>query len=719
MATYKPKKRLTPGEEAEIASAQWDRYTRARDNGHIEYIENAKRCDAFYRGDQWDENDLAQLEAEGRPALTINTVLPTINTVLGEQSTRRADVQFKPRRGGDTDVAHTLTKLYLQIADNNKLDWIEQQVFSDGLILDGRGYFDVRMDFSDHVEGEVRITAKDPLDILIDPDAKDSNPESWNEVFETKWMTLDEIEELYGKKKADALQFIAENGNGFGRDSIEYEETRFGDLSATDDYLGANVPGDDEYRNVRALRVIERQHRRMHRVDCFVDPDTGDQRDVPEEWSEAKAKKFAKQYNLSLISKVKRKVRWTVTCDQVVLHDDWSPYHGFTVVPYFSYFRRGRPFGMVRNLLSPQEQLNKIASQELHIVNTTANSGWVVESGSLVGMQADDLEEHGAETGLVLEYNRGSNPPQKIQPNQIPTGLDRISQKAALNIKAISGINDSMLGTDSAEVSGVAIQAKQNRGAIMIQVPLDNLRKTRQYLAERILELVQTFYTEQRIIMITDESDPMQPREQMVINQMTPEGRIVNDLTLGEYDVVIATAPARDSFDEVQFAEALNLRQVGVAIPDDAIIEYSHLAKKGELAKRIRMMTGVEQTPEQQEMAAVQQQMAMQSLQLEIAKLEAEVRKLQSEAAVNIAKVQDTAEVQPQLRMTELQSQLEMKSRELELRRELSDLTNDTRRSQQETAAATRIAATAMQTAAKQQQPQKVNIPNMRTPSDQ
>ena len=719
MATHTNKKRLSPGEEAEIASAQWDRYTRARDNGHLEYISHAKRCDAFYRGDQWDDSDVAALEAEGRPALTINTVLPTVNTVLGEQSTRRADVQFKPRRNGDAEVAHTLTKLYMQIADSNKLDWVEQQVFSDGLILDGRGYFDVRMDFSDHVEGEVRITAKDPLDILSHPDAKDSNPESWNEVFETKWMTLDEIEELYGKKKAEQLRFIAENGSGMGRDSIEYEENRFGDLSSSDDYLGAGIPSDDEYRNVRALRVIERQHRRMHRIDCFVDPDTGDQRDVPETFSEAKAKKFAKQYGLNIISKVKRKVRWTVTCDQIVLHDDWSPYNGFTVVPYFAYFRRGRPFGMVRNLLSPQEQLNKIASQELHIVNTTANSGWMVESGSLVGMTADDLEEHGAETGLVLEYNRGSNPPSKIQPNQIPTGLDRISQKAALNIKAISGINDSMLGTDSAEVSGVAIQAKQNRGAIMIQVPLDNLRKTRQYLAERILDLIQSFYTEQRIIMVTDESDPMQPREQMVINEMTPQGRIINDLTLGEYDVVISTAPARDSFDEVQFAEALNLRQVGVAIPDDAIVEYSHLSKKGELAKRIRMMTGVEKTPEQQQIAAMQQQMALQQLQLEIAKLEAEARKLQSETAVNIAKVQDTTDVQPQMRMAELQSQLEMKNRELELRRELSDLTNQTRRSQQETAAATRIAATAMQTAAKQQQPQQVNIPNVRSPMNQ
>lgn len=713
--------RLTPAEQQEVASRQWDRYVRARDNGHLEFIELAKKCDAYYRGEQWDEADVAALEAEGRPALTINTILPTVNTVLGEQSTRRADVQFKPRRGGEAEVAQTLTKLYMQIADNNKLDWVEQQVFSDGLIMDGRGYFDVRMDFSDHVEGEIRITAKDPLDILVDPDAKDYDPKTWNEVFETKWMTLDEIEELYGKKKAEELRFIAENGNSFGRDSIEYEENRFGDLESTDDYLGAGIPGDDEYRNVKALRVVERQHRRMHRVDCFVDPDTGDQRDVPEAWSDRKAAKFAKQYGLNIITKVKRKVRWTVTCDKVVLHDDWSPYNSFTIVPFFAYFRRGRPFGMVRNLLSPQEQLNKIASQELHIVNTTANSGWMVESGSLVGMSADDLEEHGAETGLVLEYNRGSNPPQKIQPNQIPTGLDRIAQKAALNIKTISGINDSMLGTDSAEVSGIAIQAKQNRGAIMIQVPLDNLRKARQYLAEKILECIQTFYTEQRIIQVTNEDDPLKPREQMVINQMTPEGRIINDLTLGEYDVVIATAPARDSFDEVQFAEALNLRQVGVAIPDDAIIEYSHLARKGELAKRIRMMTGVEQSPEQQEMAAVQAQMAMQQVQLEIAKLEAEVRKLQSEAAVNIAKVQDVSEVSPQMRMAEIQSKLQMKEQELQLRRELADLTNATRTNQAETNAATRIAATAMQTAAKQQpqQPQQVNIPNMRPPINQ
>jgi hypothetical protein len=691
-------KKIDPAKEEEITRTQWARYERARDNGHLDYVDMALKCDEYYQGDQWDEHDAATLENEGRPALTINTILPTVNTILGEQSSRRADVKFKPRRGGNEEVAHTLTKLYMQISDNNKLDWVEQQVFSDGLIMDGRGYFDVRMDFSDHVEGEIRITAKDPLDILIDPDAKDADPKTWNEVFESKWMTLDEIEELYGADKAERLLFVAENGMSFGPDSVEYQETRFGDTEDNDDYFGAGVPGDEEYRNVKALRVVERQHKKLVRASFFVDKTTGDQRECPSQWSDAKCKKFAKKYDMEMVSRVVRRVRWTVTCDQVVLHDNWSPYNDFTIVPFFCYFRRGRPFGIIRNLLSPQEQLNKIASQELHIVNTTANSGWMVESGSLVGMTADDLEEHGAETGLVIEYARGTNAPAKIQANQIPTGLDRIAQKAALNIKTISGINDSMMGTDSAEVSGVAIQAKQNRGAVMIQVPLDNLAKTRQYLAEKILNLIQTFYTEERVVQVTKDDDPLQPREPMVLNFETPEGDIINNLTLGEYDVIVSSAPARDSFDETQFAEALSLRQAGVAIPDDAIVGYSHLMKKEELAKRIRVMTGQEPpTPEQAQAIQAQQMLQMQNLQLETMKLQAEVEKLQTESAVNVAKVQEVAQVNPQVRMAELQAKIQMNQEQLELRRELSAATNDIRVGQSETSAATKIATTAMQ----------------------
>ena len=697
MAEYdKKEKKLSKAEQHELAKQQWNAYVRARDNGHTDYIDIAKQCDAFYRGHQWDPADLSSLDDQGRPALTINTILPTINAVLGEQTTRRMDVSFKPRGRGQQEIADVLTKLFMQIADNNKMDWVETQVFSDGLIQD-RGWFDVRIDFDDHIQGEVRVTPKDPLDILIDPDAKEYDPKTWNEIFETRWMTLDEIEEQYGQDKADKLRITVEQGSVLGSDSIEYEEQRYGDTAASVEYTQNSTTNPEENRKLRSIRVVERQHYKLKECMFYVDSVTGDMREVPYNWSKRKREQFADQFGLEILTKHVRKVRWTPTADLVVLHDEWAPYDSFTLVPYFPYWRRGRPFGMVRNLISPQEQLNKISSQELHIVNTTANSGWIVETGSLNGMNADDLEEHGAETGLVLEFNRGSSPPAKIPPNQIPTGLDRISQKAALNIKQISGISDAMLGTDSPEVSGVAIQAKQNRGAMMIQVPLDNLTKTRQYLAEKVLSLVQAYYTEERLIQITDETDPLKRRQPMKVNEITPEGMIINDLTLGEYDVVIGTAPARDSFEEIQFAEAIALRQVGVPIPDDMIVEYSHLQRKGEIAQRIRSMQGTEPPSEQEaQLMQFQAESQIRKTQLEIAQMEAEVQRLQSEAMLNQAKAQETTEIDPQLKIADMQSKIAIKREELDLRERLSEMTNQVRSGQSETQAASKIAVAAM-----------------------
>ena len=160
--------------------------------------------------------------------------------------------------------------------------------------------------------------------------------------------------------------------------------------------------------------------------------------------------------------------------------------------------------------------------------------------------------------------------------------------------------------------------------------------------------------------------------------------------------MVVATAPARDSFDEVQFAEAINLRQAGVVIPDDAIIEYSHLARKGELAKRIRTMTGQEPpTPEQAEAMQQQQQIQMQQLQLEMAKLDADVKKTQSEVALNIAKAQDATDVDPQIRMAEIQAKLQINQEQLDLRRELADLSAASKENQSQTSAATKLATAA------------------------
>ena len=67
-----------------------------RDNGHLEYVKKAAKCEDFFAGLQWDQNDLALLKAQRRPALTINKIISTISNVMGEQIFNRADARSRP-----------------------------------------------------------------------------------------------------------------------------------------------------------------------------------------------------------------------------------------------------------------------------------------------------------------------------------------------------------------------------------------------------------------------------------------------------------------------------------------------------------------------------------------------------------------------------------------------------------------------------------------------
>lgn len=622
--------------DREIARLNWLHYARARDAGHLKYVADAQQFDRFYLGEQWDADLRRKLDAEGKPTLTLNVTMSAVNAALGEHSAQRADLIAKPRADADDETARVMTHVIDQILDNNNYQAIEQQVLSDGLIQD-RGFFDVRMDFEDNLLGEVRIRALDPVDVLVDPDAKEYDPATWNEVMYTRWHTVEEIGVLYGKEKADLLMSLTRGGLTLGYDSVrlDVKESRFGDtqypIYITDDYQSV----------VRNVRVIERQSRVLTKVTQFVDLQTGDTREVPEGWSKDKVKAVAQQYGLGIRKAFARKIRWTVTADWVVLSDDWSPYDRFTIVPYFPAFRRGKSSGMVRQLVSPQEQLNKVESQTLHVVNTTANSGWMIEEGSLANMTAQELEERGAETGLVLEVRKGREAPVKIQPNSIPSGLDRIGTKAVNFVREISGVSSLIGSMPSGEVSGIALERSQSRALTLLQVAFDNLNFSRGLLGRAIIALVQRFYNEPRILRVTDWRQPEQPQIQVEINQPSPTGEILNNLQIGEYDLIVASAPARDGIKETQFAEVVQLREAGVMVPDEFVIRASHLAHKNEIADQVKQLQGRgDPSTEEAQMAQAQQQMNLQMMQLQLQQLQAEVQKMQSEAVLNQAKAQ-------------------------------------------------------------------------------
>lgn len=663
---------------------QWMRYQFVRDNGHADFVKKADKCNNFFIGMQWDPNDMALLQAQRRPALTINKIISTISNVMGEQIQNRSDISFQPRSGAPVELAETLTKVFRQIADSNQLDWKRSDMFADGIIT-SRGFLDVRLDFNDSMMGEVKIDHLNPKNVLIDPDAEEYDPDTWNDVFITKWVTWQDIEMLYGKADAEYLKTRGTSFFPYGYDSIERERDRFGFYYNKGYYLGPW----DQAEVIRNIRVIERQWKKLDNQMHFVDLKTGDMRPVPANWDQQRIEIAAQQFGLGITKKLVKRIRWTVTADNVLLHDDWSPYQHYTVVPYFPYFRRGKTVGLVENLLGPQEYLNKVTSQELHVINTTANSGWIVQTGRLRNMTIEELEQRGAETGLVLEVEGSPGEVvQKINPNQTPSGLDRFSYKAEEHIKNISGVTDYMAGNAREDVSAKAVAANQSRGSLNLSKPMDAIARTDYLLARNILAIVQEFYTEPRVMNIVS-NRVTGDQETLEVNTPDPQtGTILNDLTIGEYDVIVSSTPHRETLEDSQFEQAISLRELGIKIPDEVMIENSRLNKRSQIIKEMR---DAAQAPEQQ----YQIQMQKMAAELELAQLKAEAARLEADAGLKQAKSEmetikaqkeaqggdqteilkaqmelEKAQQELQLRQQEMQMELQFKREELELKRQ-------------------------------------------------
>ena len=597
-------------DESLIARENWQRYRYGVERGHRNFTRLAQRLEGFYLGGdrdgdgrligggQWSKEDLDILAEQCRPAYEFNEVKPAVDAALGHQIHNRMDIAFHPRGGDATQqLAEVRSRVAMQIADNNRLHWVETEVMGDGLIQQ-RGYFDIRMDFEDSVFGELKITSLDPMDVIPDPDAKTYDPKGWNDVIVTRWLTLDEIEGLYGedarRKAEDELGRARDEGDFGDQHDDGAERNKFGDDSRGWRY-DADYSGGE---GIQRVRVIERQRWVRHVGDVAV-YQNGDFRPLSGDEAPEVLEHIAAE-GATIMRRRYRRVRWTVSTCETLLHDDWSPYDRFTVVPFFPYFRRGRTRGMVDNAISPQEALNKAASQYIHIINTTANSGWTVEEDSLTNMTTEELEETGSKTGLVLEYKKGTQPPRKIEPNQVPQGVAQLIDRATLTLKEVT-VPDAMRGNQGAQESGVAIQSKQHAAQQVLAVPLDSMARSRAMVGAWIDYAIAKYYDTERVFRIT-KVDPVTGKdydERLEINKFDPEtGTYWNDMTAGEYDVVISEQPMQVTFENSQYQQALEMRRdAGVNLPDSVLIKHSNLSDKHDILAQIEKVSEEQADP--------------------------------------------------------------------------------------------------------------------------
>jgi hypothetical protein len=344
-----------------------------------------------------------------------------------------------------------------------------------------------------------------------------------------------------------------------------------------------------------------------------------------------------------------------------LLQDMVSPYrhNRFPFTPIWCY-RRGRdntPYGVVRNLRDPQEDLNKRRSKSLFILSTNK---MIADNNAFGDEDWDDVAEELARPDGIIKKRPGSEV-QIINETDIAERHVMMEEADARYIQDVSGVTDENMGRQTNAVSGIAIQSRQNQGSLVTAEMFDNLRLAIQLQGELQLSLVEQFYDEPKKMRIvgTRGQTRFVGINQPQVNPETGEEVVLNDITESQADFIVDEQDFRESVRMAMFETLMNL--CGQLPPEitinllDLVVELSDVPGKDEIVKRIRKLNG-QVDPDQQDDPQVQaelqarQQQEQQQAQIEqqviegtLAEQEAKIRKLMADVQLILEKAKTEA----------------------------------------------------------------------------
>ncbi|MCC6775639.1 MAG: hypothetical protein IT537_03225 [Hyphomicrobiales bacterium] len=605
-----------PKQDPERVLRMAERWQRATES-HNRWAEPAKEAVDFFEGRQYSQAILAELKRKRKPHLKFNIIRPIVRLVIGYQRNNRSDVTFEPAHDARStdETATAATALEKSAAINNMMEFLDAEVFLDGLVT-GRGFFRDVVDWESNDLGELKSISLDPFSVKIDPDADsyDLN-ESASYLINDKMVSIDEIEASLGKKVAAMVRPYT-----MGQTPL----APLAGYALTDDiapmrYFGQRednvhdwwdnfyaLMGDfvDPFR--KTLRIIEVEHKVREPRNVIIDLETGDKKTLPVNWGPDKIDKVLlwceEQGNPCIVERrMVQHIQWTTMAGDLLIHDAPSYYDRFSITGFFPYFRRGITQGMVEDLVDPQKEKNKNRNSRVEIQSKLANGGWKYHESSLDPDQERNLKRFGSSPGVNIKW-KGQVSPEQIQPQSPSAHYERLEAKDDEDIRRISGVNESALGdTDISNQSGRAIEARQRQAVVSVQMYMDNFRHTKHLQGRNHLYIFQNFYTEERIYRVKGDDGKKKP---LVINQRiaVPDSgvlRILNDITLGKYAVVVDDRPLNPTFEAAQFEEMMALlEKLGPALGNflpvfaDLIIGMSSMPRKQEWIDRIQSVLG-------------------------------------------------------------------------------------------------------------------------------
>ena len=508
---------------------------------------DAKEDYSFVEGyGQWEQKQREELFRQNRPALVMNSILPTINLISGQERASRLGITYKPRGLDDDRFSQIANMAFRYGSDQSDLIFNVSDAFQD-MVVCGRGWLGCFMDFMRHDEpmGELGLRRIHPLTMFWDDNSERYDKQDANYLIWAKWVSEDVLKLHYPSAM---------------------EDIHPGDwLNMAPDQIGEQTI-DKNWRDKRMgkVRILEFWYKTPKNV-AYIITQSGVQRfETVRQAKEARdtlariaAQRFAPLPDMEIVERVVRDTRVAHVTYWRVLRDRPSPYRHnlYPFIPLTAYSFDEKVMGVVRSLKDPQREKNKRWSQMLHMINTMAKGGWKIPKRSVSQEQLNIWSTEAGKPGFWFEYNPMVGEPKEIQGQNIPTSFVALMQIAEDEIRKTSGAIQELLGLARAgDQSGKAIRTLQQSGATILAPLFDSLVRSNKILGQQAIELIGQYYQPEKIIDILGISGINQ------LNITKDEAYEFAERALkSKYDVVVDVTPLLGSDRERQFNQVMEL----------------------------------------------------------------------------------------------------------------------------------------------------------------
>ena len=534
-----------------------DWYRVARDHWH-DWRKEAEQDFDFVAGHQWDEEDLQRLQEQMRPTITINRIGPYTDSVAGMEIQNRQETRYIPRQLGSSGVAELETGAAKWARDECDAEDEESDAFLD-LVICGVGATQTTMSYDDDPEGMPVVCRVDPLEILWDPNARRKNFMDAQYVIRCKDVPIETARDLFpGKNNWELDASWAKDGASNSDDPHNRREAPY----------YRNDQSSEIDRERQRVRMVEIEWYEWERGYTVSDPTTGKKQHVT---SDQHDKLQARARQLSRINPAfpasyqsvpfkRKKYRRAIVGGIVLLEDDGPERGGFTIKAITGKRDRkyGTYYGLVRAMKDPQCWANKFFSQALHIINSNAKGGLIVEAGAFENPH-EAADQWAAPDGIV-EVAAGSlsnaNGPRVI-PKPIPAypqSQHNLMQIAIDAIPSVSGMSPELMAQADRNQPGVLEMSRKQQGMVILAGFFDSMRRYRKESGRLMLWLIQTFISDGRLIRIGGPEDA-----KYVPLVRSPDG--------AEYDIVVDDTPSSPNMKERVWAQLMQMMPVLRTLP--------------------------------------------------------------------------------------------------------------------------------------------------------